>query len=342
MSHDAPIWRLPPYTVQTVQTALAETLDWGLRFAGVDREWSLSKGAGVRVAVLDTGCDLEHPDLREAVLACADFSSSCQGPRDVQGHGTHCAGVIAARQNQVGVVGVAPECRLLIGKVLGDDGSGASSAVASGIDWAVAQQADVISMSLGSHEASGDIQSALIRAVRAGKFIVCAAGNDGRPDSVGYPAAWDDLAVAVGAIDARGRLANFSSRGRQVDVCAPGVDVLSCWPGGRYAKLSGTSMATPFVAGVTALLVSRQKQLADDERPLRTQADLIARMQRTAIDAGALGFDAEYGYGLVNPQQLLAEFRTEQGRRPRTLVLGPMDLWGYTWTLRGQPRGGAA
>lgn len=335
--NESPIWRLPPYRVRMVQTALSETLDWGLRFAGVEEEWSLGRGEGVRVAVLDTGCDLEHPDLREAVLACEDFSGSCSGARDVQGHGTHCAGVIAARQNLVGVIGVAPQCQVIVGKVLGDDGSGASSAVAAGVDWAAEQGADVISMSLGSRDASQDIRRALERAVQAGKFIVCAAGNEGRPDSVGYPAAWDDLAVAVGAIGPDGRLANFSSRGRQVDVCAPGVDVLSCWPGGRYAKLSGTSMATPFVAGVVALAVARQRQLGGSAT-LRTQADLIGQLQRTAIDAGAPGADAEYGFGLVNPKRLLAAAKQKRPASSQVLVLGPVSLWGYAWTLQGSPQ----
>lgn len=338
MTVEKPIWRLPPYRVRMVQTALSETLDWGLQFAGVAEEWSLSKGAGVRVAVLDTGCDAEHPDLREATLLCEDFSGSCVGPRDVQGHGTHCAGVIAARQNNVGVIGVAPECKLLIGKVLGDDGSGSSTAVAAGVDWAVAQGADVISMSLGSPDPSPEIRRALGRAVQAGKFVVCAAGNDGRPDSVGYPAAWDELAVAVGAIGPDGRLANFSSRGRQVDVCAPGVNILSSWPGGRYAKLSGTSMATPFVAGVVALAVARCRQLGGSAAPLRTQADLIDQLHHTAIDAGAPGADAEYGFGLINPKRLLAEAKQTRPAAGQALVLGPVHLWGYSWTLQGSPQ----
>lgn len=331
-------FRLPPYTVRHVQTALAETMDWGLRFAGIADEWQVTQGQGVRVAVLDTGVDAQHPDLGSAVKLLADFSGSAFGSRDRQGHGTHCAGIIGARQNNVGVVGVAPKCELICGKVLGDDGSGSSDSVAVGIDWAVRNQADVISMSLGSPDPSPEIQAALQRAVAAGKFIVCAAGNDGLPNSVGYPAAWDDLAVAVGAIGPDGKLANFSSRGRQVDVCAPGVDILSCWPGGRYAKLSGTSMATPFVAGVVALLVARHRELGDKAAtPLTKQAELIEHLQRTAIDAGAPGVDPDYGYGLVNPKKLLDQEQAEQPPKLDVIVLGPFDVLGYQWTLRGEP-----
>lgn len=330
-----PIYRLPPYTVRHVATSLAETQDWGLKFSGVADEWQRTKGEGVTVAVLDTGCDFDHPDLIGAVTTYADFTRSVVGPRDAQGHGTHCAGIIAARQNQVGVIGVAPRCKLVVGKVLGDDGTGSTASIARGIDWAINVGADVISMSLGSPTPTDDIKRALERAVVAKKFIVCAAGNDGRPNSVGYPAAWDDLAIAVGAIGPDGRLANFSSRGRQVDVCAPGVDVLSCWPGGRYAKLSGTSMATPFVAGVVALLLARHRDLGPGAKtPLINQADLLAHLTKTAIDAGAPGADDHYGFGLINPKKLLA---VETARSAKTLVLGPVELGGYQWTITGEP-----
>lgn len=330
----AGIWRLPPYSVRLVQSAMSETMDWGLKFGGIAEAWQQTKGEGVRVAVLDTGIDASHPDLAGCIAAMADFSGSVRGTRDVQGHGTHCAGIIGARQNTVGVVGVAPECRLLCGKVLGDDGSGSSDSVAAGIDWATASGADVISMSLGSPQPSQDIARALERAVSAGKFVVCAAGNDGRPDSVDYPAAWDNLAVAVAAVGPGGILANFSSRGPQVDIAAPGVDILSTWPGGGYAKLSGTSMATPFVAGVVALLVSRHRQLgAGAATPLRNQAELIEHLHRTALDAGAPGFDTGFGFGLVNPAGLLAA----EYPAAKVLIFGPVAALGYRWTLTGEP-----
>lgn len=214
-----PIFRLPPLRIEAMYTALAETVDWGLAAYHVPDHWKSTRGQGVRVAVLDTGLDMNHPDLAGAVDDACDFTDSPRGAADGQGHGTHVAGTIAARQNEQGVVGVAPECRLLVGKVLGDDGSGTSEQVARGIDWAVAAGADILSLSLGSPDASTAIKTAIERAVAEGKFVICAAGNEGRDDAVNYPAKWEST-IAVGAVDRLGQSARFSSRGPEVDVCA--------------------------------------------------------------------------------------------------------------------------
>lgn len=231
---------------------------------------------------------------------------------------THCAGIIGARENSTGVVGVAPRCELYIGKVLGDDGSGTLQTVAAGIDWAVEQGADVISMSLGSPNGHPDLEAAVNRAVAAGKFVICAAGNEGPTmDTVGYPAMYPNV-VSVGAIDQNKKIAQFSSRGNRVDICAPGVDILSCYPPRNLAKLSGTSMATPQVAGVVALMVAKQRSMGANT-PVLTPADLLSELRRTAIDAGPVGFDPAYGYGLIDPAKLLAG-------GPAGLVLTAADL----------------
>jgi major intracellular serine protease len=300
-----PIFRLPPLRVEATFTSLSETIDWGLAAYRVPDHWKSTRGLGVRVAVLDTGIDANHPDLATAVETARDFTRSPRGFVDSQGHGTHVAGTIAARQNDVGVVGVAPQCRLLVAKVLGDDGSGTSHQVAAGVDWAVACGADILSMSLGSPDASPNIAAAIDRAVAAGRFVICAAGNDGRDDAVNYPARWEST-IAVGAVDRQGSVARFSSRGPQVDVCAPGADVLSTFPAGRYARLSGTSMATPFVTGVVALMLAKHRQHGG-ATPVRNVADLREHLRRTATDAGPTGRDPAYGFGLVNPDALLAE-----------------------------------
>lgn len=307
--------RLPPVTVEEVSTTLAETVDWGLKLGGIPAHWRTTRGEGVRVAVLDTGIDLGHPDFAGAIEATADFTGSAAGVNDRQGHGTHTAGTVGARQNSVGVVGVAPECRLLVAKVLGDNGAGDARQVAAGIDWAVKQGAEVLSLSLGSPGPSAEIEQALRRAVGAGCLVVCAAGNDGRPDSVGYPAAWDELAVAVGAVDEAGRLAPFSSLGPEVDVCAPGVNVLSTYPGGGYARLSGTSMATPFVTGVVTLALAKHR-LHGGGTPLDNQRQLIEHLQRTARDAGPTGPDSGYGFGLIDPARVIGEGSRPEGSMP--------------------------
>jgi major intracellular serine protease len=198
-------------TVEATCVALAETIDWGLAAYNLPAAWRETRGEGVTVAVLDTGVDPQHPDLAEAIVGLRDFTASRGGPVDSHGHGTHVAGAIAARQNDVGLMGLAPACKLLVGKVLGDDGSGDERAIVAGIEWACGQGADILSLSFGSPRPSAAIERALKAAVADGKFVICAAGNDGRPDSVGYPARWT-FTIAVGAVDRQGRLARFSSQ----------------------------------------------------------------------------------------------------------------------------------
>jgi subtilisin family serine protease len=285
--------------------ALADIIDWGLALLNVADHWKRTAGAGVRVALLDTGIDESHPDLADAIDDARDFTRSKNGPADRNGHGTHVAGIVAARRNNRGVVGVAPQSRLLVAKVLGDDGVGSSTAVAAGVDWACDSGAHLISMSLGSPQPDTGLHAAIKRAVAKGVFVITAAGNAGRSDSVNYPARWRET-VAVAAVDRNGRLSRFSSRGPQVDVAAPGQDVLSTYAGGGYAKLSGTSMAAPFVAGIVALLIALHRDACDSRTPLRSLADLHEHLRRTARDAGPVGHDPGYGWGLINPEKLLS------------------------------------
>lgn len=299
-------YRLPPYRIEALFDAgtLAESIDWSLAAYGIPDLWKQTRGAGETVAVLDTGCDLDHEDLKGQIDAAEDFSGSKYGPQDMQGHGTHVAGTIAAiAGNQVGVAGVAPKARLLVGKVLDDSGRGSSRNIAKGIDWAVKHGASIISMSLGGPQSDPFTEGAIREANRAGVFVICAAGNDGRPDSVNWPARHPG-AIAVSAVDRNGRLASFSSRGEEVDIAAPGQDITSCYPGNRYAKLSGTSMATPYVSGVVALTLSKHRQQGG-QTPLATVDDLRQHLAKTATDAGPTGKDPNYGWGLINPASML-------------------------------------
>jgi subtilisin family serine protease len=321
-------YRLPPIAVQEVVTALAETIDWGLAAYGIPRTWKATRGQNVTVAVLDTGIDSDHADLAGSVAEVRDFTASRGGARDGHGHGTHVAGIIAARQNEHGVVGVAPQCRLLIAKVLDDNGSGTSAAIAAGIDWACHEGADILSLSFGSPQPDQAMLAALDRAVEQRRYVICAAGNEGRDQSIHYPARWP-LAVAVGAVDRTGRLASFSSRGNELDICAPGESVLSTWKNGGYARLSGTSMAAPFVSGVVALMLAAQRN-SGSTAPAFDQRKLLARLKETAVDAGAPGHDPQYGYGLIDPERLIAAPIAPQ---PTEIRIGPVRINGVEGSL---------
>ena len=301
-----PIYRLPPYKVEKLLLATAETIDWGVKLLGVPSLWRETKGEGIKVGVLDTGIALEHPDLKSAILEARDFTRSPSQAYDAQGHGTHVSGIIAARRNANGIVGVAPESKIILAKVLNDEGSGTSADIVAGIRWAVETGADILSMSLGSPEPDEEIHQALLLAISKGVFVITAAGNEGpNLDTVGYPAGFSEM-VAVGSIDRQKKLSSFSSRGRQVDIAAPGDQITSCYPPRSYAVLSGTSMATPFVSGVVALMLAKHRKLGG-KTPVETQQDLIEHLCRSADDAGKAGFDPLYGCGIINPAKLMRE-----------------------------------
>lgn len=302
-----PIFRLPPYEISAVVPKLDQSQDWSLSASNIPEHWKQTRGKGIVVGVVDTGVDLDHPDLQDgAIRAAHDFTGSFVRERDRAGHGTHTAGLIGARNNSIGVVGVAPECELVIAKSLGDDGSGSGKMVAAGIDYCVAQGSDVISMSLGSPFDDPYIRAAYNRAVTAGKIVICAAGNDGADDSVNFPAKY---AIAVAAYDKQFRIAKFSSRGPEVTCAAPGVQILSTVPRemGNYAEMSGTSMATPHVAGVMALVLSYLRMNPAAGTPIKNQDDAKEHLRRTAKDAGTPGFDPAFGWGLLNPDSLLSQ-----------------------------------
>ncbi len=327
--HLSPLdFRIPPYKVEAQFITLAETVDWGLAMMHVPDLWRVTQGENIKVGICDTGVDYNHPDLGNgeqvsgAIAAAADFTGSRYGAIDKNGHGTHCAGIVAARHNEIGVAGVAPKSRLVVAKVLGDNGAGDARSVSAGIDYCRDQGCQIISMSLGAAQPDSLILAACQRASAAGVYLVMAAGNEGRDDSVNFPARWK-LGLAVGAVDRNGQVARFSSRGPEVDIAAPGQDVTSTWPGGGYAKLSGTSMATPFVAGVVALVLSRNLQ-PGVKSPVHDMASLKEHLARTAKDAGPQGKDPAYGCGLIDPASMLARDEPHSAPELGTVINLPL------------------
>jgi subtilisin family serine protease len=292
--------QLLPFKMRQVSS---QTMNWGLICEGIPSLWKITKGCSIKVAIIDTGIALRHHDLADAILNTTDFTKSKIGADDILGHGTFCAGIIGARQNGPCIVGVAPECQLLVAKVVSDNGACYDQAVIDALYWAAEQDADVISMSVGSPTPTEELHNAVI-SVSQRSIIVCAAGNNGPAlDSVNYPARYTET-IGVGAIDRRKRVPSYSSRGDRVDIVAPGDEVVSCWPPNRIAMLSGTSAACPFVAGVIALIVADRKQ---DNRATLHRDEMLDLLNESAIDIEKPGRDKLSGFGLINPSALLRE-----------------------------------
>jgi len=292
-------FKLANFQVKEVIPASAyrdDYVDWGLKAVGAEIAWQKSKGRGIKVAVLDTGIDRDHRDLIQNVRETIDFTGSPYGAEDVQGHGTHCAGIIAGVDNQIGMIGVAPEVEIYSAKVLGDNGSGSFESIIKGIRWAMTHNVDVISMSLGTATRPPQILHDTIKqAVAQGIILVAATGNEN--SAVCYPAAYDEV-IAVSAVDQKLERAKFSNFGIQNAISAPGVDIVSTYKNGTYARLSGTSMATPLVAGACALIIDRYKQLHNGLKP---SVEYVHQTLLTMVkDLGEIGKDELYGAGMLN------------------------------------------
>jgi subtilisin family serine protease len=219
--------------------------------------WAVTRGsAGVVIAIVDTGVQLDHPDLRSKLVAGYDFVDEDTVPSDGFGHGTHVAGIAAAAtNNSVGIAGACPICRLMPVRVIGSNGTGFAADIAQGIVFATDQGARVINLSLGG-SASNVLKNAVDYARSKGAFLACAAGNGGTSITPSYPAAYD-ACFAVAATTSTDARASFSNYGSWVEVAAPGDRILSTYTQGTYRQLSGTSMAAPLVAGLAGLLSGR-------------------------------------------------------------------------------------
>lgn len=241
--------------VLSLQDAIQKA-GWSVQAFDLPNAWTKSKGEGVKIAVLDTGCDLDHPDLDGNLLPGFNFIQPNKKPLDDNHHGTHVAGIIVAENNEIGMVGVAPEAKVVPVKVLNNRGNGSLVDVAKGIRWAVDEgKVDLICMSLGSPNPVQEVRKAVQYAESKGVVCFVAAGNAGKTKQIFYPADYPET-IAIGSIDENLNRSSFSNTGDNLDFMAPGGKIFSTVPDNWYAVLSGTSMATPFATGVAALALS--------------------------------------------------------------------------------------
>ena len=288
-------------TVQDVQ----QRAGWEITAFNLLDTWSLTQGEGVVVAVLDTGCDLNHDDLKGNLLEGRNFVKKGMPPIDDQGHGSHVAGTICALNNDFGVVGVAPKAKVMPVKVLDSKGAGNLSVVAEGIKWSADQGVDFIVMSLGSPTPTPVIYDAIKYAESKGVVTWCAAGNAGKTRQIFYPAAYPEV-IGIGAIDENLHRANFSCTGPDLDFLAPGVGILSTVPDNWYAILSGTSMSTPFAAGVGCLLLSHKRkiQLGINLKTAKDYIDVLRNYTIPTTDPKFANQNFLEGFGIIDPRKV--------------------------------------
>jgi subtilisin family serine protease len=314
-----------------------QSIPWGVQRIGAPNVWGTTSGwvdvngdgnSEIEVAIFDTGIDTDHPDLVGNIKWGVSVLNGRISTKynDLNGHGTHVSGTIAALNNNIGVVGVAPKVEIYMLRVLGASGSGSWSDLVIAIDLAIKgpdgvidkdgdgkivgdpddDAPEVFSMSLGGSSAPEELHTAIQTAYNWGITIVAAAGNDGA-SSPSYPAAYPEV-IAVGAIDSSNNVPSWSNR--KPEVAAPGVDILSTYPDNTYATLSGTSMATPHVSATVALIQAARLAKGLPPLPPGTFNDSSTSTVRgllhvTAEDLGSAGYDDLYGYGVVRVDKAL-------------------------------------
>ena len=297
--------KLPEYNKNEELGSLSQRIDWGLRQLNVPSTWSVTKGEGITAMVIDTGHPV-HPDIGDNAIKGKNCISG-EPIEDENGHQLHCTGIINAKDNETGMVGVAPEAKCISVKALAKNGSGTYYGLAEALDYAIEMKPDVVSMSLGGPAPSSVLHDRIKTLYEMNIPVVCAAGNSG-DGGVNYPAAFDET-IAVAAYDRWGKIANFSSKGEKVEWAAPGVNIYSTFLNNGYASLSGTSMACPFITGVICLMLAKHKKQEAEtgKNDCKTVAQIREHLLKYTKDKGEVGKDNSWGYGVIDVEKMIKD-----------------------------------
>ena len=240
--------------IEVIESLKNEDFSWALKEMNVEKFWENTKGENIKIAIIDTGIDMNHIDLKDNIKATINMHNRTTDVTDSFGHGSHVAGLLVGKNT-----GVAPEAELYIAKVLDDKGNGSMANVLDGITFAINYEVDILCMSLGvPHKLPKILIDRIEEAYRNNITIVCASGNS-NINQVEYPAFLENV-IGVGGVDKDLNRASFSNYGWEMDLVAPSTEILSTYKDGKYAKMSGTSMASPLVAGAIALIKSYFKK----------------------------------------------------------------------------------
>lgn len=273
-----------------------QNIPWGVKRIEAPSVWRDVRGDGIRVGIIDTGIDLSHPDLKDNIKEAGGVLD-CKNIIDDNGHGSHVAGTIAALDNNIGVVGVAPRVSLYPVKAFDRSGRGNISDVVDALNWCVEKKVQVVNMSFGFTKNSMALERAIREAYRHNIVLVAAAGNSGGDDSVMYPAKYPEV-IAVAASNSDDKAAWFSSGGPEVDVIAPGSGIPSTYKDGGYKSMSGTSMASPHVTAACALILAKASM-----SPAKVREVLINNAKDLGLPKN------KQGAGLVNVSKATASMK---------------------------------
>jgi subtilisin family serine protease len=282
-----------------------QIIDWGVKQSKIPETWKITKGEGVKIIVIDTGHPV-HEDIGDNAKIGENFILN-EPHEDLNGHQSHCTGIICSKNNKFGMVGVAPRSTCVSVKALNKNGSGTFDGLVKALEYAIDEKPDIVSMSLGSSRPHALIEQKIKTLYEMNIPVICAAGNSGH-SGVNWPAAYEET-IAVAAYDEMGRIASFSSKGPEVDWAAPGVNVYSTFLNNSYAVLSGTSMACPFMVGIVALMLSKHKKQEKEsgQNDCKTVDQIKEHLLKYTIDKGDSGKDNYWGHGIVNVKDLIIE-----------------------------------
>lgn len=276
------MFKITDYKVNSIQDEIDYLIPKSIKLTNVNYLWDLGYyGKDIHIAILDTGCDINHFCLKDRIVEVKNFINNTNDVTDRVGHGTHVAGIIAANKSKKGITGIAPESLLHIYKVLGDNGIGSMKGIINGIYHAIEQKVDIINMSLGSTSTNNELKLAIDKAIENGISVVCSSGNDakgddGSIDELSYPGCMREV-IEVGSVNKDdNKVSYFSNSNNNVDLVAYGGNITSCYPNNKFANCSGTSQAVPLVVGALALL--KQKFINEFKRLPETESELYAQL----------------------------------------------------------------
>lgn len=295
--------KLLPHTVEEVfglDVNDPQTKGWEITKLEVDKQWVKSRGEGVKIGVIDTGCDPDHSDIKENIIGGYNFIQDNENFFDDNGHGSHVCGTICATDNGRGMVGVAPKSKIYSLKVMDSNGNGKPKAIIKAIEFCIKYKLDIITMSLGAKNEIKELTKIIEEASKKNILIFCAAGNSGVNEDILYPAR-DRNCISIGAIDENFDRTPYTCSGDRLDFLSPGHNIMSILPNNKYGLMSGTSMSNPFAVGCAALYLSYYRQQKNIGLLNKQAITDIFKNNALSIPNPKYRDKKYQGYGIIKP-----------------------------------------